>query len=59
MIRLRRHRLVQKPSASSSSLSVILTTQLEELGLKKGDGVQVYVEEIDGVKRIIVEGEEG
>jgi len=40
------------------SLYITLTKQLRELGIKQGGKVYCCVEEIEGKKRIIVEGAE-
>jgi len=40
----------------AGSLSLRLTEELKTLGLKEADKVCVSLEEIDGKKRIIIEG---
>lgn len=43
---------------NNTSLILRLTEQLKALNLKEGDKIYCCVEEIDGKKRIIVEGVE-
>jgi len=40
------------------SLCAVMTKQIKELGLVQGEKVYCCVEEIDGKKRIVVEGAE-
>jgi len=55
MISKQGYKIVGKNNAS---LLVRLTEQLKELNIKEGDKIYCCVEEIDGKKRIIIEGVE-